>query len=84
LKGVMIVNLTCKRCGNFKRTQEGHFCNDCEVKNRDNVKEIQDYLMEHPKSSLADVSLDTGIPLRVLNVLVLENLIELNPSKEQD
>lgn len=53
-------------------------------RNRRDVKKIQEYLLEHPKSTLADVSLDTGIPMRVLNVLVLENMIELNPSKDRD
>lgn len=76
------MNLTCARCGNFKRTQEGHFCNECEEKNRKDVKEIQDYLYEHPKASLADVSLDVGIPIRVLNVLVQERLIEFKSTDE--
>ncbi len=79
LKGVKSMNLTCSRCGNFKRTQEGEFCNECESKNRKDVRTIQDYLIEHPKASLADVSLDTGIPIRVLNVLVQERLIEFTP-----
>lgn len=77
------MNLTCSRCGNFKRTQEGHFCNSCNSKNREDVKVIQDYLIDHPRSSLADVSLDTGIPLRVLNVLVKEGLVELSPVNEE-
>jgi len=81
-KGVMIVNLTCRRCGDFKRNQEGHFCNECDSKNRRDIRIIQDYLMEHPKSSVADVSLDTGIKMKVINVLLLENLVELEPSKE--
>lgn len=76
------MNLTCLRCGNFKRTQEGDFCKECDKRNRDDIRTIQDYLIENPKASLADVSLDTGIPLRVLNVLVKEGLIELNQIDE--
>ncbi len=75
----MNVNLTCARCGNFKRNQEGLFCKSCETKNREDVRRIQDYLLENPGASLADVFLDTGIQLRVLNVLVKEKLIELSP-----
>jgi len=75
----MIVSLTCERCGNFKRTQEGKFCNDCENKNRRDIKIIQEYLLNHPKASLADVTLDTGISMKVLNVMVKENLIQISP-----
>lgn len=78
----MKVNLTCARCGNFKRNQDGKFCQVCEEKNREDVRKIQDYLMAHPRASLADVSLDTGIPMRVLNVLVEERIIELSTMQE--
>ena len=76
------MSLTCERCGNFKSVQEGNFCNSCEEKNREDVRKIQDYLIEHPKASLADVTLDTGISMKVLNVLVKENLIQLNASND--
>jgi hypothetical protein len=62
----------CKHCGKLFLSTRSLLCTDCKVLHNDMYREVRDYLKQHPKSTVLDVHMQTGIP--IAKVLELRNV----------
>lgn len=74
--------MECKRCGKLTSDLENGFCGECRGKNRSDLNTIRDYLTAHRNANAMDISRETGIPLRVINMLIREETLIIKSSGE--
>ncbi len=65
--------MQCRRCEKLTSELENGYCSECQQKNRTDLKIIRDYIETHRGANAMDISLETGIPLRVINRLLKED-----------
>ena len=61
---------TCKRCGGILLNGRRNYCEKCVVKNKEDLKIVREYIETHKHPTIMEISLDTGISLKIISNLV--------------
>lgn len=57
----------CKRCGKLFQFQQHSVCQSCLVKDQEDFSKIWNYMQEHPRVSVLELSRETGVRAEVIN-----------------
>ncbi|BEP30300.1 hypothetical protein [Helicovermis profundi] len=68
---------TCKRCGNLLLNGQKNYCTKCMEKNKVDLKIIREYLEKNKNATLMEISIATGISVKIINNLISNNSIEI-------
>lgn len=67
----------CKRCGAFIKNNQVKFCSICSEKNRTDIVNIKEVIIETKLNDLATISRESGVSIKVINMLVEDNSLIL-------
>jgi len=65
----------CRGCGKLILTQSSRFCEVCNKAQMDEFQKIKEYLREHPKAMLMEIHEATGVSLKAIKELIMEEKI---------
>lgn len=70
----------CKRCNRLFQYITGRMiCPACKEEEEKDFQKVKDYLYEHPKASMAEVSQETGVPLSEIKHFLREGRLIITP-----
>jgi flagellar operon protein (TIGR03826 family) len=68
----------CKRCNKiFNYIGGAPICSDCKQEDEVNFKKVKEYLYDHPKSSIYDVSKELEISIQTIKSYLKEGRLEI-------
>lgn len=68
---------TCKYCGRIFQTSGANICPECLREMEDQFKLIKEYLYQHPRASVEEVSKDTEVDERLILHFLREGRLEM-------
>lgn len=70
--------INCERCGNVFNSSNGQaLCRDCAVAENNDLKKINEFLLNNPSATASDASLTTGIPKLVIFKLIKNGSLKI-------
>jgi len=70
--------LNCKRCGKIYSYIGGaYLCNDCKRQDEEDFKRVKDYLYDHPKASIYEVSKELDIGVERIKTYLRQGRLEI-------
>ncbi|HEY8463334.1 MAG TPA: MerR family transcriptional regulator [Bacillota bacterium] len=66
----------CRRCGRIYQYNGRYICNNCLRQEEEDFQKVKQDLIDHPGSSLLDVSERTGVELKVITRFLREGRLE--------
>jgi predicted amidophosphoribosyltransferase len=68
----------CSRCGKFLEANEfGNLCIECVEKDEADFRRIKEYILEHPRAKIFNVSLDLNISISKIRRYLREGRLEI-------
>ena len=65
----------CRKCKGLKEDNNSIFCNRCIKEVRDAASIVNTYLSSHKNASVMEISSETGISVKVLNLLLEDGML---------
>lgn len=73
----MAIETKCKRCGEiFSSNDLGKICPKCKKEEIEAFYIVKEYLYSHPKATVAEVHVNTGVSLGDIDKMIEEGRIE--------
>lgn len=70
--------LNCKRCGKiFSYIGGAYLCNNCKKQDEEDFKRVKDYLYDHPKASIYEVSKELDIGVERIKTYLRQGRLEI-------
>lgn len=65
----------CRSCGKLILTKSSLFCEICNKAQKNDLQKIKEYLLEHPQATLMEIHEFTGVTLKAIKELIMEEKI---------
>ncbi|MFP4021888.1 MAG: hypothetical protein ACLFUK_09815 [Halanaerobium sp.] len=73
----------CYICGDLTKNQSG-LCNECEEENQYKLRQIKDFLWDHPNSTVKKIHQETGVDEKLIRKYIREDKFIISNRIEYD